>query len=401
MTPAPDFRRRLAALGLTTTLLAVGVLPPPDGWARAALQSLRSPGPNRADHDASAGGYYENLLGRPDAPRDEWTQRVLGPIDPGVSIHDIGAIRYLEGSFLEHDLAPDVRRTAFGVPFQTNSCGLRDREYPVRKPPGTFRIALLGSSIDMGWGVAADAVYARLLEQWLNARAARLGRTRRFEVLNFAVAAYSPAQRLESYRRKAVRFDPDLVLYATTMLDPRLTAIHLCCLLRGRTDLRYDFIREAVAAAGIAADDVQLDAHGELLHKTAVRARLKAVSWPVAAGALGALAADCRAAGRSLACLIVPRVGPADAPAPRAEAVARLRAIAARHPVPVLDLSPAFDVEDPADLAIAACDDHPNARGHRLLFRALVRALVQNEAMDPVLFGGDFVGWVKPTKALE
>ena len=49
------------------------------------------------------------------------------------------------------------------------TAGLRDREYTLEKPPGVFRIAVLGSSIDMGWGVGTEDTYVSLLEDWLNA----------------------------------------------------------------------------------------------------------------------------------------------------------------------------------------------------------------------------------------
>jgi hypothetical protein len=339
----PDRLRRLAPLGLTAVLLVLGLLPLPEGWARPALRGLRSSEPNRADREAAAGGYYEALIGRngggPDGTRDELSRILLGKPASWASIHDVGAIRYLEGDFLGHDLVPHLRCTAFGRPFTTNSRGMRDREYPARKPAGTFRIALLGSSIDMGWGVDAGAIYAKLLEGWLNAHAARRGLARRFEVLNFAVAAYSPAQRLESCRRKAARFGPDLVLYATTMLDPRLTAIHVCGPAAGpggpalrlrppRGRRRRDHRRGPSGS----------DAGGALLRKDVVKAKLKAVGLADRRRGLGELAAACRAEGRPVACLIIPRVGLADAPGARAPAVARHRQIAARHGVPVLDL---------------------------------------------------------------
>ena len=142
-------------------------------------------------------------------------------------------------------------RKLFGQPFQTNAQGRRGRTYAVEKPEGVYRIALLGSSMDMGWGIAADETYASRLERWLNAHAARRGLARRFEVINFAVAAYGPLQRLESFRRKAAPFHPDLVIYSATMLDTRLLEIHLCDMFLARVDLRYDFLRKAVAAAGI------------------------------------------------------------------------------------------------------------------------------------------------------
>ena len=121
------------------------------------------------------------------------------------------------------------------------------------KPEGTFRIAVLGASMDMGWGVRYQDTYvnrlARLAERRRRAPGRRAGRGG-YEVLNFAVAAYSPLQRLETLRRKVLAFQPDLVIYSATTLDIRLMEIHLCDMLRKRVDLQYDFVREAVAAAG-------------------------------------------------------------------------------------------------------------------------------------------------------
>ena len=76
---------------------------------------------------------------------------------------------------------------------------------------------------------------------WTPARSARgSDRPRRYEVLNFAVTAYSPLQRLDTLRRKALAFRPDLVIYSATTLDIRLMEIHLCDMLRKGVDLQYE-----------------------------------------------------------------------------------------------------------------------------------------------------------------
>jgi hypothetical protein len=87
--------------------------------------------------------------------------------------------------------------------------------------------------------------------------------------------------------------------------------------------------------------------------------------------------------------VIIPRVGKADAPEARAEAVARLRGIAAHHAIPLFDLSGTFDGQDPSLFEIAAWDDHPNALGHRRLFLALSRRLVDDPALYQTLFPSD------------
>jgi len=61
---------------------------------------------------------------------------------------------------------------------------MRDREgIHLQKPASTCRIALVGSSIVMGYGVGDNEVFARHLENRLNANLA--SHSPRYEVLNF------------------------------------------------------------------------------------------------------------------------------------------------------------------------------------------------------------------------
>jgi hypothetical protein len=370
-------------------VLAVGLVPWPLDWARARsmLDSARSPELNRADREASAGGYYEGLIGGDtEGSRGELAMRLLGKPSDWVRFHAANLSRQLAGDFLLFELKPNLNRTLFGHPFTTNSHGLRDREYAVEKPPGVFRIAVLGSSMDMGWGIGTESTYVNLLQDWLNAHAARRGLARRFEVINFAVAAYSPMQRLEAFRRKTVAFDPDMVLYSATLLDTRLIEIHICDLLQSGVDLHYDFLRATVDEAGVGGGDLDREPDGKLANKAAIKRKLQPYYWALYDRTLGLLADDCRSMGLPLACLIIPRVGKADAPELRAEPVARLRGIAAHHAIPLFDLTGAFDNFDPARLEIAAWDDHPNTLGHRRLFLALAHDLVEDRTFYEALF---------------
>jgi hypothetical protein len=266
---------------------------------------------------------------------------------------------------------------------------MSDREYSPEKPEGTFRIALLGSSIDMGWGVATASTYENRLEDWLNAEAARRGVSRRFEVLNFAVVAYGPAQRYDVFCRKALAFAPDLVLYSSTMLDPRLVEIHLGGLIKNRVDLKYDFFREAVAEAGIDPARERSDAWAELDRRGGFKARVKDHYWTFADAVLGTLAADCRSLGLPLVALQVPRASRDDANDARALAVARQAGIAARHAVPLIDLSATFDPVESSQVEVAPGDDHPNTLGHRLLFEGLSRGLLADPTLARLLFETD------------
>jgi hypothetical protein len=374
-----------AALLHPLLLLVAGLVTWPAEWdgVRAVLDCARSPEPGPDEREARAIGYYVDLL---DSSSGSGPRGVARP-EGWIGFKEADVIRYLDGDFLLFELKPGVRRMLFGQPFETNAYGMHNDPVAPEKPEGTFRIAVLGASMDMGWGVRYQDTYINRLQDWLNARAMAPGpgRPRRYEVLNFAVAAYSPLQRLEALRRKVMAFRPDLVVYSATTLDVRLTEIHLCDMLEIRADLKYDFVREALDRAGVVEADVRVDRRGILVDKPRLKRKLSSSYWGIYDRALGAIAAECRAAGVPLAMVIIPRVGPADAPAIRAEPVARLRALAGHHAITTFDLSDAFDRDDPATLEIAAWDDHPNAMGHERLFEALARAIEADPTLAPLL----------------
>jgi hypothetical protein len=386
---ASSFEPPYVSMAISALLVIAGLCPLPAGWTSAARDSARSPEMNRAEREATAGGYYEGLIGGaggPQGARGELALRLLGKPSEWSHFSESKVTRALPADVLQFELLPSQNVSLFGKPFTTNADGMRDYPYPYEKPANTYRIALLGSSMDMGWGVGTDETYENRLEAWLNTHAARRGLARHFEVLNFSMAAYGPVQRLESFRRKALAYHPDTVFYSATMLDIRLLEIHLCELLRGRVDARYEFVRKAIAAAGLTEGDIVLDAQGQLSRKDVIKAKLRPYYWSIIDSAVGTLAADCRSAGIPLFCLIVPRVGKADAPAERALVVAKHKEVAAHYQIPVIDLSATFDHKDPATIEIAAWDDHPNALGHKLLFRALAQGVVENPRLYQSIF---------------
>ena len=373
-----------AALLQPLMLLIVGSISWPSDWdtVHAVVQSVRSPGTRGAEREARVVGYYEMLIGGPKgAESARWpfdlSHRLNGKPVGWISFKEADVLRYLDDEFLQFELKPLVRRTLVGQPFSTNAFGMHDEPVTLEKPEGTFRIALLGASMDMGWGVKYQDTYANRLQDWLTARASEKGSAgpRRFEVLNFAVAAYSPLQRLETLRRRVLAFRPDMVIYSATTLDVRLTEIHLCDMLPKGVDLQYDFVKELISEAKLAPSDLRIDAEGQSIYKDRLKAKLKPYYWRLYDATLGRIAAECRSEGVPIAMVIIPRVGPADSPAARAEPVARLKALAYHHGLTVFDLSDTFDGTDPAALEIAAWDDHPNAKGHERLFKALAKAL--------------------------
>ena len=385
------FRPSIARVALTALVLVAGLFPLPTGWVRNLRDVARSQDLNIADREATAGGYYEGLIGGAGknsrgVPSALEVALMGKPIDRNRDL--VRRItRDLKDDFLQFDLKPSYDEVLFGERFTTNAAGMRDRDYSVRKPAGVFRVVLLGSSIDMGWGVATPDTYENRLEAWLNAEAERRGLIRRFEVLNFSVAAYGPAQRYDVFHRRALAYQPDLVLLSATMLDPRLTEIHLGGLIKNRVDLKYSFFRQAVAEAGIDPERERAKTWEQLDRRNGFKAKVKEHFWTFADATVAALAADCRSLDIPLATLLVPRACRDDDIDARSLAVARQEAISARHDVPLIDLSATFDAVTPSQVEVAPGDDHPNPLGHRLLFDHLAASLRDHPSLTPILFG--------------
>jgi lysophospholipase L1-like esterase len=98
----------------------------------------------------------------------------------------------------------------FKVRIETNSKGLRDREFSAKGE--RQRILVLGDSVSFGWGVEAEQAFPRQLESLQAARTARLP----FEVVNAGVWGYNTLQETEYVEAGAGGYQPDLVLVGFT-----------------------------------------------------------------------------------------------------------------------------------------------------------------------------------------
>lgn len=144
-----------------------------------------------------------------------------GAIHPGkmnsfTQVHDAGIVHAAASPNVYYELLPDLDVWYKGVSFTTNSAGLRDSEYAIDKPGGTFRIAVLGSSWTMGSGVQLEQIWHSRLEQWLNADAAGT----KVEIINFGVDQYGFGEIIGTLEEKALGWEPDLVVIALTYFTP-------------------------------------------------------------------------------------------------------------------------------------------------------------------------------------
>jgi hypothetical protein len=93
-------------------------------------------------------------------------------------------------------------------PVHVNSHGTRGPEFSTSKPTNTVRVISLGDSRTFGWGLSDEETYSRQLEQLLQ----NSGDSRRFEVINAGVNAWSYPQMQVFFREIALSYQPDAVV---------------------------------------------------------------------------------------------------------------------------------------------------------------------------------------------
>ncbi|HEV2714875.1 MAG TPA: SGNH/GDSL hydrolase family protein, partial [Terriglobales bacterium] len=93
-----------------------------------------------------------------------------------------------------------------------NSNALRDRERPVAKPPGTYRIVVLGDSYAEALQVDVARTFWRLLEKQLQACDFQPGK--QIDVINLGTSGFGTAQELRALQTRGLAYSPDLILLA-------------------------------------------------------------------------------------------------------------------------------------------------------------------------------------------
>lgn len=104
----------------------------------------------------------------------------------------------------------------YTVKIQTNSQGMRaETDFEKSKPEGVRRIAILGDSFGMGYGVDLEDsslhLLGEMLEDKLNCP---------IEILNFSVSGFGPAEELVVLESEVLQYAPDLVIQYFCSNDP-------------------------------------------------------------------------------------------------------------------------------------------------------------------------------------
>lgn len=333
-----------------------------------AVAEVSSSDLNRRDHANLERGYYENLVDVGGFSPELWMRYAARPAHWPL-LTETPLVEFSDG-LPAYYLRPQAQAEFRGAHVTINQWGMRDQNYEKVPPPKTLRIAILGSSHVFGLGVGDNETFESIVERRLNEEVAGSGYDR-YELLNFAVGGYNPLDVLAMLEDRVFEFAPDYIIYFEHSDRVRGMMPDLVRAIQNGSALRYDFVREAVRAAGVdpTMDEGQISRklapYGEDL-LTAIYTRYAEVTKARGVGAFW---------------IFLPRVEGDDQPEKEIK-----RARDAGNTV--LDLSGAYEGHELASLIVAPWDMHPNALGHRLIADKFYQVLKERADLIPLRVSG-------------
>jgi len=263
-----------------------------------------------------------------------------------------------------HRHGANRKATLMRVTVETNSQGLRDREYAFDKPAGMLRIVMLGDSFTEGWGTAEPATFSKQIERLYADRGTKA------EAINTGVGNWNTIQEVEFFMTDAYRYHPDIVVLNFAFNDAEpvpherppsflMRYCYSCIFLMGR----YDALKRMVFGGQDWAE-YYLGLFGDGTTP----------GWLAAKAALKRLADYCKQ--NNIQLLVADHPELHDVKHYRFQKITDLiRDAAAENNVAFVDLLPYVRDQDSASLWVTPPDPHPNALAHKLLADGIFEAL--------------------------
>jgi D-alanyl-lipoteichoic acid acyltransferase DltB (MBOAT superfamily) len=333
----------------------------PCGLCQEVIRDLKVSRLNDRDAALLQRGYYEDLIGVNRFNSQLWEVYMNRPGDAGGLENEFSQPT---GDFLKQALQPLLATVLYdNIPFRTNRWGMRDQDYEKIPPPNTYRIAILGASYVMGWGVGDDETFESIVETRLN-NEPKMDPETKFELLNFGDSDYSAFQQLMILETKVFDFQPNAVIYTAHQYDEEVNISHLIERFLAGVTIPYDYLLSTLREAEVVDQNISTD--------LAIK-RLNPYGSKMLLWTYQQIVENCRKRGALPIWIMIP------APEQKIpeEKIASLVQLAEEAGFTVLNLSDAYEGQDVQSLWLDEWDHHPNAKGHLLIADHLYQALIE------------------------
>lgn len=357
---------RAAVLNTIACLVLVGLGAPAvysylGARPAALLTALTESQLSQRDLNKLERGYYEQLMGANRHSEELWELYNRRPLVwPRIQESEIW--RDHTDNILLGELLPGQQVEFKNATLSTNSWGMRDKEYALEAPAGTYRIALLGSSHVMGSGVNDGETFESLIEERLNQPGPQRPHER-YEVLNFAVAARAPIQHVYLMEEKILPFKPQALIQVAHGQDKGIASRFISRMIQTGLEPPYPYLRDLFEELGLDQNTPDF----------IIQRRIRPHTGAILEWSYKRIAQTCRDRGILPIWVYQPMIYDPEEGVALEQRMAQARAAG----YVVVSLADVYGDNDQAELQIAAWDNHPNALAHRLVADVLYQRLLE------------------------
>lgn len=300
-------------------------------------------------------GYYENVIAS--GKSRPWEIKLKGEMAWGNSK---GATRRT-GDILLREFIPSTTTTIGNFTLKINSDGLRDEEYSFEKKPNTFRMGILGGSIECGYGVEKENVFESLVENDLDS----IYSDEKIEIINFAGLGNMLLQNIETTKKKVIPYKPDVLFYFSHPSEYRHIARNFTRLVLNGVDLKYDFLKEIKASSGVTQN----------MKRQEITLRLLPYSASIVKWGYAQIAEDCAKNGIKPVWVYLPTPNDDD---PNFN-YKKISQLAEQNGFVIINLSEVYKGYSFEQIRVSETDFHPSVLGHHLISEMFLKKLLENK----------------------
>lgn len=266
---------------------------------------------------------------------------------------------------LGHRHGANRNTVLMAVPVRTEEHGFRGPALPQQAPAGVARIAFVGDSTTMGWGVAEQDTFADLVVDRLRKRG------RKVDGFNSGVGNYNTLQELTLYRETGVPMKPDIIVLTYFINDAEPVPTYPASL--GWLDLHS--VSWIVLNYRLDSLFRQFGERPDWKHYYRALYDDKAAGWRVTQKALAGFADTAKQTGATLLVFHLPELRELK-PYAFPDVTDKVRKVVEAQGTPFIDLLPTIENLEPSSLWVTVPDPHPNARANAAFTGGMVQELL-------------------------
>ena len=315
---------------------------------------------NTNDKENTERGYYKKLIDGEGNDLGELWEMKLKP----KAFNSIDKVEIRTTDLLTRIFKPNSKIKVNDYILETNSFGLRDKDYNLTKPEKTYRMALLGGSYEMGWGVNNNETFESLTEEKLNKNNTD-SVIKNFEIINFAVPGYHLVQQVELCNSTVFNFKPNAVIYMAHTDEGRRLLDHIADFIQNGTNLKYPFLNKIKALSRVK----------QSMSKIEIKEHLEPYIYTIVQWCYNEIARNCHEHNAVPVWVFLP----ATLDSPNETEYQKIKGYAVQLGFVTIDLRDVYGVVDRNKICISKWDNHPNAEGHRIISEKFYSEFIKNK----------------------